>query len=350
LKVFLALLLALVVGTGLWFFFRDPYALRGSDWRMFKSRFLEPSGRIVDTGNGGISHSEGQGYGMLLAVAFNDRRSFERMWDWTQKNLRRPEDHLFAWLWKPEDGGRIGDPNNASDGDLLIAWALLRAFDRWQNFDFQRAAALILTDFQDKALVQTRIGLQMIPGLIGFETDAGVVLNPSYAIFPAYAELQERFPSPTWAPLAAGGKQLIQEARFGKWQLSPDWALVSATAVEIGRPNEPDFGYNAIRVPLHIAWQDPKSELLKPFADFWNTLPGGVPVPATVNLYTNQFGPHPALPGMLAVVELTRAAAAGRSMTVLDIPPVTGDEPYYSASLKLLTALAVKEAFEPEKH
>jgi len=190
----------------------------------------------------------------------------------------------------------------------------------------------------------------MIPGLVGFQTEAGVVLNTSYSIFPAYAELETRFPSPNWGLLTEGGNQLIQDARFGIWKLSPDWAMVSSSAVELGRPNEPDFGYNAIRVPLHIAWQDPKSELLKPFADFWNTLPTGAPVPATVNLNTNQFGPYPALPGMLAVVNFTKAAVAGRAMTVLEVPRVTSDEPYYSASLKLLTALAVKEAFEPKKN
>lgn len=45
-------------------------------WQSYKARFVTAQGRVVDTGNGNISHSEGQGYGMLLAVAANDRETF----------------------------------------------------------------------------------------------------------------------------------------------------------------------------------------------------------------------------------------------------------------------------------
>ena len=43
---------------------KDPEA-----WRAYKAHFVTEAGRVVDTANKGISHSEGQGYGMLLAVA-----------------------------------------------------------------------------------------------------------------------------------------------------------------------------------------------------------------------------------------------------------------------------------------
>ncbi len=42
-------------------------------WAAYREKFLAPDGRIVDTGNGDISHSEGQGYGLLLSVAADDR-------------------------------------------------------------------------------------------------------------------------------------------------------------------------------------------------------------------------------------------------------------------------------------
>ena len=50
-------------------------------------RFKRPDGRIVDDANGDVSHSEGQGYGMLLAVFNDDRQSFAEMWEWTSENL-----------------------------------------------------------------------------------------------------------------------------------------------------------------------------------------------------------------------------------------------------------------------
>ena len=40
-----------------------------SAWLSFRGRFLVQDGRVVDTGNQGVSHSEGQGYSLLLAAA-----------------------------------------------------------------------------------------------------------------------------------------------------------------------------------------------------------------------------------------------------------------------------------------
>jgi endoglucanase len=45
------------------------------DWSEFRRRYLLPEGRIVDTGNRNVSHSEGQGYAMLAAVQADDQGS-----------------------------------------------------------------------------------------------------------------------------------------------------------------------------------------------------------------------------------------------------------------------------------
>lgn len=50
-----------------------PHAWADTAWESYKSRFMMPDGRIIDTGNGNVSHTEGQGFAMLLAVANNDR-------------------------------------------------------------------------------------------------------------------------------------------------------------------------------------------------------------------------------------------------------------------------------------
>ena len=68
-------------------------------WTAWKARFVTDAGRVVDTGNQGISHSEGQGFGMLLAVAANDRPTFERIWGWTRANRMVRDDQLLAWRW-----------------------------------------------------------------------------------------------------------------------------------------------------------------------------------------------------------------------------------------------------------
>ena len=48
-------------------------------WRMYVKRFVSPQGRVIDDANGDISHSEGQGYAMLIAARLKDRATFDRL-------------------------------------------------------------------------------------------------------------------------------------------------------------------------------------------------------------------------------------------------------------------------------
>ena len=61
-----------------------PGAPKNADWDQFLRRHVHADGRVIDDGAGGVSHSEGQGIGMLLAVHFGDRATFDRLWKWTQ--------------------------------------------------------------------------------------------------------------------------------------------------------------------------------------------------------------------------------------------------------------------------
>ena len=136
---------------------------------------------------------------------------------------------------------------------------------------------------------------------------------------------------------------MVGEARFGRWSLTPDWVL-SAETFSMKTSFPPDFGYNAIRIPLHLAWENPKSPLLQPYANFWKQFPELSKIPSTVNLETNAFGADPALLGAQAIARFVLACESGTRLTARDIPSVMPDEPYYSASLKLLVKLAVREA------
>ncbi|MEI6492346.1 MAG: glycosyl hydrolase family 8 [Verrucomicrobiota bacterium] len=330
-----------------WFVMSDPWRLPRRDWSLYKERFVSPEGRVIDTGNGGISHSEGQGYGMLIAEAYGDRATFDRIWKWTKQNLQtRPGDKLISWLWKPGEngGGSVADANDASDGDILIAWALIRASKRWENYAYQQAAAEILVDLNRMIVKASPSGPVLLPGLEGFLKADGMVLNPSYYIFPALNSFAQLFPGGGWEALSQGGHKLAGEARFGQWSLSPDWVMLTGETFSMPASNPPDFGYNAIRVPLHLAWENPKSPLLKPYANFWKQFPDLSKMPATVNLETNAFGADPALPGMQAIARFVLACESGTRLTVQSISPVMPDEPYYSASLKLLTKLAIRES------
>jgi endo-1,4-beta-D-glucanase Y len=140
-----------------------------AQWQEYLDRYYR-QGRIVDTDNGGVSHSEGQGYGMLLAAHFGDRQRFAALWRWTRDTLGR-DDGLFSWRYSPcisSDARCIDDPNNASDGDLLIAWALLRAAKVFDEPRYQSAARGITVAIRDELLVRDHGYLFVLPGRQGF--------------------------------------------------------------------------------------------------------------------------------------------------------------------------------------
>src|ERR1700726_973301 len=133
-------------------------------WRTYQSKFISPEGRVIDDANGGISHSEGQGYGMLIAVRAGDRAGFDRLWTWTRANLELRGDYLAAWRWDPAHEPHVADRNNATDGDLLIAWALADAGAKWRVPAYTDAARGIADAVGSRAIIPSRFGPLLLPG------------------------------------------------------------------------------------------------------------------------------------------------------------------------------------------
>ena len=312
------------------------------DWHAFKLRYLAEDGRVIDNGSGGISHSEGQGWGLLFAVAFDDRQSFDRIHDWTEQTLRRPGDSLHAWRYVPSGRPPVADHNNATDGDIFIAAALARAGRKWSRPELLRGAGEIARDVAGKLTRTIGSRLLLLPGLEGFETPEAVVINPSYYAFPFMAELGKLTPSLPWDRLQRDGRRLIQQALFGKWHLPPDWLMVprdgSQPSPASGRP--PRFGYDAIRVPLWATWQKlPVGPVRRALDAYWSSFPGER-FPAWVDLVNNDVAPYPATPGLQGVARLTQSVTSGKPGP--ELPRVDQSGSYYDAALILLCRLALQ--------
>ena len=314
-----------------------------AEWNSYEARYITPDGRVIDTGNGGVSHSEGQGYGMLLAVAHGDRARFRTLWDWTQKNLQVREDKLFAWRWEPQSRG-VSDNNSASDGDILIAWALARAADTWDDDELRVEATAIAQTIREKLVRTVGERTVLLPGPEGFESPGAVVVNPSYWVFPAFAALDEIDPSPVWGDLAMTGHDLLRDSRFGAFFLPPDWLEINGGEQRLPTAFPTEFGYNAMRIPLYLTWAGYDDDvLMEPYQRFWSQFDGRDAVPATVDLKTGRFSTEPLSRGGYAVLLLTRfGKEAPRNLPAM-LPSLDRGDDYYSATLLLLSKLAFKE-------
>ena len=311
------------------------------EWHAYRTRFISADGRVIDTGNNGISHTEGQGWGMLFAVCFDDQETFERILGWTSRTLRRPSDALHSWRYSPNAARPVSDLNNATDGDLFIAWALWRAAYRWDRPDYAMAARAISRDILRLLVRKVGDRLVLLPAAYGFEGNDSVTVNPSYYCFPALEELAEALPSPIWAQLRHDGLATIAEGRFGQWHLPPDWLSVSYSDASLSpAPGWPArFSYDAVRIPLYLAW----ARLTPPpvhraFQLFW-AKPDAIP--AWVDLRDGGIASYAAPPGMTAVAKMSTSAA--NIPLSVDFPPIKASTDYYSAALTLLGRLAGQE-------
>lgn len=314
-----------------------------TEWLAFKRRFVAEDGRVVDTGNSGHSHSEGQGWGLFFAVAFDDAEAFDRILAWTARHLRRPSDSLHAWRYLAGAANPVPDLNNATDGDLFIAASLGRAARAWGRPDHAQAAACIARDVLRALVCEAGGRTLLLPGAQGFAKADAVVVNPSYYAFALFPELAALAPSPLWGRLRDDGLRLIAEGRFGQWRLPPDWLLVSTRDGRLApAPSWPArFSYDAVRVPLHLAWSRLMvPELARDFASYWAAPQGHSP--AWIDLRTGETAGYAAPPGIVAISRV--ATQNGQVDLPRGFPAVKNASDYYSAALVVLARIAWRES------
>lgn len=324
----------------------QPGDLDRQEWAAFQARFTTPDGRVVDTGNANISHSEGQGWGLLFAVRADDRQGFDRLLGWTRRNLRRPSDALHAWCYRPAAAQPVEDRNNATDGDICIAWALLEAAERWGFAGHAALGTAIARDILRLLVRPAGAFTVLLPGAYGFERDESTIVNPSYYVFPAFAALARAVPDPAWLRLATDALLLLRAGRFGRWELPPDWMRIGRADGSLALPVNwpPRFSYDAIRVPLYLAWAGLGAEpAMTNVRQFWAD-PAHRYVPAWTDLANDLISPYPASPGMMAVARLAALPRGASPYAGPALPRIAQAPDYYSAALTLLSRSAWQDA------
>ncbi len=151
-------------------------------WEEFKIKYLKERSYIVDYYNNSRVTSESQGYGMILAIKFNDKETFDSIWKWTKSTMIR-EDNLFAWQWN----NGIVDKNNATDGDLLISYALYLAYNKWKEESYKQEYTKIIKSLKNLIVVieKNNSGKDylLLPAAYGFSDEKyNITIYPSYYI------------------------------------------------------------------------------------------------------------------------------------------------------------------------
>ena len=321
-------------------------------WLAWRAVHMDPSGRVIDNLQDGISHSEGQGYAMVLASAFNDHSAFEALWNWTRNNLqKRSDDKLIAWKWDPASPDAPADINNASDGDLFVAWGLLRGAQTFGNQSYLDAARAIAADL-DRVCIKPMPGRPdwaiLIPGAHGFMYDGSekITMNLSYAFHRPMRALAREFDLPRIELASATNRAIVD--RMCEFGLPPDWLDVWPTGMAPPEERPAVYGYEALRIPLFEIWSGrPSAPVVRRAAELYardiedGGAVGGTPTRAEL------AGQH--------VLEWSRdpGYAALRSATMCSydtgvrptgVTPFDPNQNYYPATLHMLAMVAGIEA------
>lgn len=275
----------------------------GDLWSIYKQQFISSDGRVIDHFQDSNSHSEGQGYGLLLATIHRDRKTFDRILQWTEANLQVRRDELAAWSWgkRPNGHWQIIDYNNATDGDILIAFALLKAHEAWREESYRQKALPIIKDIR-KELAWKKDGyLVLAPAYYGFENGAGLIINNGYMVFSAFEAFAKMDDRHFWQTVRKDSLRLLGRNKFSRFQLPADWVILKDGRLSVHSAQSPFFGYEAIRIPLYLTMAGEKEHLAQ-FSDYLTFIKDLGYLPNRINLIEGTISADEAPAGFYAVI------------------------------------------------
>ena len=209
------------------------------------------------------ARTEGMSYGMMIAVQFDKKDIFDRLWRWSKRYMQHqegPREGYFAWSCKT-DGTRNAE-GSASDGELYYITALLFASNRWGNetgINYKGEAQRILNCSMAKTedSGQTPL-LHPDHQLITFTPDrfGSRFTDPSYHI-PAFYEVWARWAddgrSAYWQEAADKAREFLHKAIHPETGLNPDLCLYDGSTMTGRMRGGSNFRYDSWRVPMNIA-------------------------------------------------------------------------------------------------
>ena len=222
--------------------------------------------------------TEGMSYGMMIAVQFDRKDIFDRLWRWSKKYMQMqdgPMKGYFRWSCKPDGTPNAHGP--ASDGELYYITSLIFASNRWGNsgeIDYLKEAQYILdciqprqTEFtmrrgMDGKRLEKPVTTKRTVSLIDPETDLitfvpGVSFtDPSYHI-PAFYEVWARYAedgrASYWRECARKSREYLHKSVHPLTGLNDDYNNFDGTPLHNGQLLGDCFRYDSWRVPMNIA-------------------------------------------------------------------------------------------------
>ena len=207
--------------------------------------------------------TEGMSYGLMIAVQFDRKDIFDRLWRWSKKYMQHQEGLLKGYFaWSCQTDGTRNAQGPASDGELYYVTSLIFASNRWGNstgINYLAEAQNILNCSMQK------IGMERVAPLINLEHQlitftpdpfGGRFTDPSYhipAFYVVWARWAEDGRSEFWRVCARKSREYLHKSIHPVTGLNPDYNNYDGTLLGSKRVIGDAFRFDSWRVPMNIA-------------------------------------------------------------------------------------------------
>lgn len=218
----------------------------------------EDMGYLVDTGNDDV-RTEGMSYGMLMAVQYDRKDIFDRLWRWVMRYMYMEDGahaHYFAWSVAPSGEKNAHGP--APDGEEFFALSLFFAANRWGDgegvLNYSHHARELLkycihkgTEFAGQPMWNPENKLIKFIPEVEF-TDPSYHVPHFYEQFALYADQRDR---PFWKEAAANSRAYLKKALHPETGLNPEYSWYDGSPQL--ESEHPHFFSDAYRTAMNVA-------------------------------------------------------------------------------------------------
>ena len=196
----------------------------------------EGLGYVMDTGNHDV-RTEGMSYAMMIAVQYDRKDVFDKLWGWVMKYMFMTEGlHKGYFAWSVDLSGVPNADGPAPDGEEYFAMALFLASGRWGDgegvYEYSRHARSILhtcvhrgEDGEGYPMWNPENHLiKFIPETEW--TDPSYHLPHFYEVFAQRADEADR---PFWREAAAASRRYLVTACHPETGMNPEYSNYDGT-------------------------------------------------------------------------------------------------------------------------
>lgn len=231
--------------------------------------------------------SEAQGYGMLISVIAGENnidsaeKDFNDLYNYYLNQVNYST-NLMNWKQEITTTASSDSKENATDGDLYIAYSLIRAYKLWGNQDYKKSAETILNSIL-KYNYNEDLKILTLGSWVSKDSKEFQVFRSSDVIPMFFKEFRDFSKDVVWEEISNHMVSYVNDvSSSSKSGLVSDMIVVSngkgtvPDGIVISSETDMQYSWSACRVPMQLYYGEPdkySKEIVSRMMKFFETQP-----------------------------------------------------------------------------